>query len=289
MLRTTKAHPEKIESINSNTPVIDLLIQEIARKATDSNFHRKTPFEIEKILNRKLKKPEKSAWSRHRQEFIRNEQRRAQETENEKRRAEAIRKKELLTFGLLGHTNEELCEKIMALEIAHTQKVQGEDGSWKEKRGRDSTRQLIRALALHDNTQIILILLQTETFTPEQRARAQDAIATIADYYNGIECVRRGKFLLTELTGLDLTDEIVSIFEAGAKLKWDNFLNGFLRHKLDDLTDPQTVRQLQRRIAGLSLTSSFTKEMKKRVIEYIDEYLTAAPKQTRGLANRNTF
>ncbi len=188
-----------------------------------------------------------------------------------------------MTFGLVGHTNTKACEKIIALEIAHTQKVLQEDGTWREKKGRDSTRQLIRALALHTNAQIEQILIQIQTFTPEQVNQSRDAIATIVDYNDGIKSIERSKFLLTQLTDSDLRDEIISVFAAGERYKWDNFLNGFLGHKLDDLGSPQTVMQLQNRVAGLSLTHAFTDEMRQKVVNYINEYLATPPKKTGGL------
>ncbi|MBP7842589.1 hypothetical protein KA017_01155 [Candidatus Woesebacteria bacterium] len=283
MLQRTTGHLAEVETRNINPPVIDRLIQEVALKATDNNFHRKTPSEIERVLNRKLTSTEKRAWSKHRQEFIRNEKKQIQISENEKRKNEALRKKELLTFGLLGHTNEKLCEKIIALEIAHTQKALQEDGTWREKKGRDSTRQLIRALALHTNEHINQIILQIQTFTPEQKKRAQAAIVTIEDYYNGIKTLERSKFLLTQLSDTDLRDEIISIFVAGAKYKWDNFLQGFLGHKLDDLGSSQIVMQLQKRIAGLSLSHAFTEEMREEVVQYINKYLTTPVKKSGGL------
>lgn len=273
MLQRTTGHLVEVETINSNPPVIDRLIQEIALKATDNNFHKKTPSEIERVLNRKLMSTEKRAWSKHRQEFIRNEKKQIQITENEKRKNEALRKKELLTFGLLGHTNKKLCEKITALEIAHTQKVLHEDGTWREKRGHDSTRQLIRALALHTDEEINQILLQIQTFTPEQRVRAQEAITTIEDYYNAIKILERSKFLLTQLSDTDLRDEIVSVFAAVRKFKWDNFLQGFLGYRLDDISDKQAIRQLQKRIASLTLTKQFTEEMREQIVAFINSYL----------------
>lgn len=283
MLKSSASHHVEVETQRTTTSIIDTLILTVAQATQDSDFHERTPSQIEKILNRALNRSEERAWSKHRQEYLRNKKSLTIKQENERKRIEAIRKKELLTLGLLGHSNKKLCKKIKALEIAHTKKEQLADGSWREKRGKDSTRQLVRALALHTEEQLQQLILQIETFTPQQMAQASNAINTIADYYNGIRAVERNKFLITQLTDNDLRAELISVFEAGKRSNWDNFMHGFLSYKLDDLGNPETVKQIQKRIAELSLTNAFTADMRQKVVEYIDTYLAPKPIRTGGL------
>lgn len=280
MIQRTTGRLAEAETIKLYPHVIDRLIQEIALKVSDNDFHNKTPSEIEKILGRKLKRAEKKAWIEHRQKFIRNKKRQIQITENEQRRSDALRKKKLLTFRLVGHTNTKLCEIIIALEIAHTQKVQDEDGTWREKKGRDSTPQLIRALALHTSQEIRKLILQIDTFTPQQKKTADTAIRTIVKYYEGIKTLERSKSLLTQLSDADLIDEIVSVFAACAQ--GDNFLQWFFRPSLEALGDSQTVELIQKRIANLELSDAFTEEMRQKVVNYIIEYLATLPKKQEG-------
>lgn len=274
MLKKIIANNHEQESKTTPQPTIQRLLYEIAKVAKDDSYHSMTPVEIARLLGvKRLTANERHAWSKYRQEFLRKKRQEEKTKIAEQRKYEAYKKRELLTFGLIGFDNETLCQKIVALERARNEKAYDDEGNERVKRGKETTDQLVRALAVHSEAQITLIAKQIKTFTPDQQKRAKDAIETILGNYYAYRLRHFDEFKLTQLTDSDLIELFTIIFEQEAKRTWENSLMFSISYRLDDLDDRRSVEEIKTRISHLKTTPGFTAQMRADLVRTIEEYL----------------
>lgn len=273
MIRSLKTPEFEFGQTQTPETIIQQLLLEIATKTRSNDYHTKTAKEIGTILGRTLDKKEKKAWSNYRQNYIRTQKNQKRIDSTLMRKSEALRRRELLVFGLLGLDNENLCRKLISLQIARHEQIVDEYGNLVEKQGKASTDQVVRALALHTEAEISQIAQQILSFSAEQKKRAAEPIKTILDVNRAIRIIYRGQFFLYELNDEDLIEELVSIFETGAKGNWPKFLMQLLSLHLTKITQPDKIQKLKVRINSLPTSSKFTQTMKTDVVETIGAYL----------------
>lgn len=253
---------QKRETIEQEkSAVLKRLLSEIKSHTLYEERHTQTCVEIEVIIGRNLTKIENEVWSAYRQKncrTIRNAQKASMVAEE---KAEKRRIEELKIFSLLGLKNEELCLKIIRLETQH----ENNNGP-SPKRGKAATKQLPRALALHTEAQIEQISVQIDTFTPEQKHRAESAIFTIKQILTVLKLRRYEELGILHLSDSELKEYFYCMLDP--RLAPMHQLIS-IKYRIDEIPNFMKLKTFLDRIKSLAATDSFTIEMKQNIIATI--------------------